>query len=105
MIMRRDLLNNYCEWLFNILFELEKRINAGKVVDSVHLSAYQSRFYGRISEIIFNVWLEHQIRVGKLKKDDIKEIPCINTEHINWWDKGTSFLKAKFLGKKYGGSF
>lgn len=104
-IMRRDLTDAYCSWLFDILFELRTRVESGKVPNSQNLNTYQGRFYGRISEIIFNVWLEHQIRVGKLKKNDIKEIPCIYTEHINWLDKGTSFLKAKFLGKKYGGSF
>ena len=27
------------------------------------------------------------------------------TERINWWKKGTSFLKAKFFKKKYTQSF
>ncbi len=103
MIMRRDLLNNYCEWLFNILFELEKRINAGKVADSVHLSAYQSRFYGRISEIIFNVWLEHQTHEGTIQH--VKELKCITLGKIAWGRKISSFLKAKFFGRKYDGSF
>ena len=69
------------------------------------LSAFQARFYGRVSEIIFNVWLDGQLEKGKLKKSDIKELPCIHMEKINWWKKGTSFLKAKFFKKKYEGSF
>ena len=51
MIMEKDCLNNYCSWLFDILFELEKKL------DIKELSAFQGRCYGRISEIIFNVWL------------------------------------------------
>ena len=99
MIMDKTYLNNYCSWLFDILFELKKRINIP------NLSTFQKRFYGRISEIIFNVWLDHEIKCGRLEKEQIKEIPCIHMEKINWWKKGIFFLKAKFLGKRYEASF
>ena len=99
MIMQRDLLDGYCTWLFDILFKAGKKINVGNE------NVFQGRFYGRISEIIFNVLLDEQIQSGKLKINEIKEIPCIHMEKINWLKKGTAFLNAKFLGKKYGGSF
>jgi len=99
MIMDRFLLNDYCTWLFDILFELDKRINMPE------LSSFQGRYYGRISEIIFNVWLDHEVKNGKIKKSEIKEIPCVHMEKIDWTKKGTAFLKAKFFGKKYEGSF
>ncbi|MDD3337946.1 MAG: DUF4422 domain-containing protein [Lachnospiraceae bacterium] len=98
-IMRRKWLNQYCEWLFDILFELENRI------DMSELSTFQGRFYGRVSEIIFNVWLDHQIETGAIGKERIKELPCIHMEKVNWWKKGTAFLKAKFFQKRYEGSF
>ncbi|NMA31585.1 MAG: DUF4422 domain-containing protein [Candidatus Methanofastidiosa archaeon] len=99
MIMEYSLLDDYCSWLFDILFELEKRMNMQG------LSAFQGRFYGRVSEIIFNVWLDEKIKSAIIKTDEVKEIPCIHMEKINWWKKGTAFLKAKFFGKKYEGSF
>ena len=99
MIMQRDLLDDYCTWLIDILFKAGEKRNVGNE------NAFQGRFYGRISEIIFNVWLDEQIQSGKLKINEIKEIPCIHMEKINWLKKGTAFLNAKFLGKKYGGSF
>lgn len=99
MIMERKLLDDYCSWLFDILFELSKRI------DMSELNAFQGRFYGRVSEIIFNVWLYQKIKNGQIKQNEIKEIPCVHMEKINWWKKGTAFLKAKFFGKKYEGSF
>lgn len=99
MIMDKELLNDYCTWLFDILFELQKRVK------QQDLSAFQGRFYGRVSEIIFNVWLDYQLNTGVLRADEIKEIGCIHMEKINWWKKGTAFLKAKFFGKKYEGSF
>lgn len=99
MIMDRRLFDDYCSWLFDILFELQKRM------DEQNLSSFQGRFYGRVSEIIFNVWLDDKIQSAEISRDDIKEIACIHMEKINWWKKGTAFLKAKFLGEKYKSSF
>lgn len=99
MIMDKKFLNDYCSWLFDILFELQKKM------DTQELSSFQGRFYGRVSEIIFNVWIEEKLQSGEIKKEEIKEIPYIHMEKINWWKKGTAFFKAKFFGKKYEGSF
>lgn len=99
MIMKYDLLDEYCTWLFNILFELKKRI------DMPQLDSFQGRYYGRISEIIFNVWLYEKLNCGSLKKCEIMELPYIHMEKVNWIKKGTAFLKAKFLGTKYKNSF
>ena len=92
LIMKKEILNEYCKWLFDILFELEKRMK-DKEYDAFH-----SRFYGRISELLLDVWLN----TNNLK---YKEIKFMDIENFNWWKKGTSFLKAKFFGKKYEGSF
>ncbi|MDD6638230.1 MAG: DUF4422 domain-containing protein [Lachnospiraceae bacterium] len=99
MIMERNFFQKYCEWLFDILFELEKRL------DMQALSDFQKRYYGRVSEILFNVWLNRQLFCGTIRKDEIKEVPWIYMEKINWWKKGTAFLQAKFSGKRYEGSF
>ena len=100
MILRRDLLGSYCGWLFDILFELERRMSHAQ-----ELSQFQGRFYGRVSEIIFNVWLDHQIKAGVLSKKDVKELHFFYTEKINWFKKGTAFLQAKLFHKRYEGSF
>ena len=99
MILRRDLLDAYCQWLFDILFALRERM------EGVELDAFQARFYGRVSEIIFNVWLDHQLRTGVIAPEELREVPCIHMEPVNWWKKGTAFLKAKFMNQKYGASF
>ncbi len=99
MIAERELFGEYCEWLFGILEELEERI------DESSLNAFEARFYGRVSEIIFNVWLDRQFESGRLQRSDVREIPYIYMERINWIKKGGSFLQAKFFHKKYGRSF
>ena len=91
-IMKKDILNDYCNWLFDILFELEKRMK-DKEYDSFH-----ARFYGRVSELLLDVY----INTNNL---NYKEVKFMDMENINWWKKGTSFLKAKFFGKKYDKSF
>lgn len=91
-IMKKEILDEYCTWLFDILFELEKRTDASKY-DSFH-----ARFYGRISELLLDVWVNR----NKIKYEEVK---VMDMQNVNWLKKGTSFLKAKFTGKKYGKSF
>lgn len=91
-IMKRKYLEQYCEWLFKILFELEKRIDP-KQYDSFH-----ARYMGRVSELLLDVW----INTNKLC---YKEIKVIDIQNVNWLKKGSAFLLAKFTGKKYGKSF
>lgn len=95
-IMPKKLVDHYCRWLFPILFELERRI------PTEQYSAFHARFYGRVSELLFNVWLKEYSKNYPLK---IKELPFVYGEKINWFKKGSAFLMAKFFGKKYEQSF
>ena len=91
-IMKKEILDKYCTWLFDILFELEKRYNPYQY-DSFH-----ARYLGRISELLLDVWIY-------TNKISYEEVRVIDMQPVNWWKKGTSFLKAKFTGKKYDKSF
>ena len=95
MIMERKLLNSYCSWLFPILFELEK------MIDTDGLTGYQSRYCGRVAEILFNVWMDNQILTGKINQSEICEQPLVYLGRVNWVRKISSFLRAKFLHEKY----
>lgn len=92
LVMKKEYLDRYCEWLFKILFELEKRVDP-KQYDSFH-----ARYLGRISELLLDVW----INTNKL---NYKEIKVVDMQNVNWLKKVISFLKAKFTGKKYEKSF
>ena len=91
-IMKQEILKEYCDWLFNILFELEKRVDASQYSD------FHKRFYGRISELLLDVY----VNTNKLK---YVEVPVIDIQNVNWLKKGGSFLMAKFAGKRYEKSF
>lgn len=83
-VMKSDLSQAYCEWLFPILFELEKQI------DISNYSPYQKRVFGFIAERLFNIWLVHNhIRV--------KEAKVVNLEPENLLLKVVGMLKRKFL--------
>lgn len=104
MILSKDLLDEYCTWLFDILFEMTDRLNK-ESEGSEELSSFENRFPGRVSERIFNVWLEYQLETGRIKKEEIKEIPFMYMEKINILNKGYTFLRAKFAGIKPKKSF
>ena len=82
-VMKKDNFEEYCQWLFDILFELEKRI------DITSYNQYEARVFGFVSERLFNVWLEKQ----SLKSC---EVPVVFLEKQNWGKKIFEFLKRKF---------
>lgn len=98
-VMRRDLFCHYCEWLFPILFELEKR------VDKTGMTEFDMRFCGRVSEILFNVWLDRMLQTEEVFPEDIARLPVIYMEKVHYFKKISCFLQAKFFHKKYDRSF
>lgn len=88
LIMKKDILDDYCAWLFPILFELEKQINTEDWSD------FQKRYAGRVSERLLDVWIN-------TNHIPYQELPVIDIEPVNWLKKGTGFLKAKFFGRQY----
>ena len=91
-IMKKEILDEYCKWLFDILFELEKRCNPKQY------SKFHARYLGRVSELLLDVW----INTNGIKYEEVK---VIDMENVNWIKKGSAFFIAKFTGKKYNKSF
>lgn len=91
-IMKKELADDYFTWLFPILDSMYERMDLSGLTD------FEARLFGRVSELLFNVWLDK----NNLK---IKEVSFMYMEKVDLFKKGTSFLMAKFFGKKYGQSF
>jgi len=96
-IMKKDLFQEYCDWLFDILFELEKKIST-KDYDS-----YQKRVFGFLSERLFNIWLEYKKKDQNIR---IKELNIVNieknyvtTKYINYFFRrlNKSFMLKRFF--------
>ncbi len=94
-VMSWELTDDYCSWLFPILDELYEKLYDPNAED------FEARFIGRVSEILFNVWLAKKEKEGIR----IRELGVIYPEPVNWGKKITAFLAAKFGGVKYKESF
>jgi len=83
IITSKKIFDEYCTWLFDILFEVEKNIDLEDGRDK-----YNKRVFGFLSERLFNVWLL------KNKQYKIKEQCVFNNEE--------SMLKQKlqYIAKK-----
>ncbi len=83
-VMKKELFNAYMEWLFDVLIELEKRVDISKY------DTYQSRIFGFVSERLFNVWIiKNELKINELK--------IVNIEGENLLLKASGLLKRKFL--------
>ncbi len=74
LICRRELFDDYCKWLFAILFELQSRI------EIVEEDSYHRRIFGFISEFLQFVYIKHhgflvrECMVGMLgEKAEVRE--------------------------------
>lgn len=85
LIMRRDILDAYCSWLFTVLRALEDRID---------LSGYSEndrRVFGFLGERLLDVWIEKQ-------GVEYAELPHVFMERQNWPVKIARFLRRKAAG-------
>ena len=86
LVMRRPLLDAYCTWLFDVLFELERRL------DISSYSPYDARVFGFVGERLLDVFVSAQ-------KVPYAEFPVRNLESQHWPRKVLNFLLRKFRGK------
>lgn len=85
-IMKKEPLNGYCTFMYDVLEKVEQRI------DITDYSDYEKRVYGFLSELLLDVWLEMNPQYRT------KEVKYVFTENENWLRKGRYFLKRKLLG-------
>lgn len=78
-IMSKAQLNNYCEWLFKILFEVEKRI------DITNYDSIQKRVFGYMGERLLNIYVAaERVRYKQfpiIKYSEEKELYAMSLSH------------------------
>lgn len=84
-VMKREYFDNYCEWLFDVLFELERRL------DISDYNKNDARVFGFVSERLLDVW----IGANQLSYEDMS---VEFMEKQNWLKKGGNFLLRKIKG-------
>ncbi len=74
-VMPHPLFDEYCDWLFSVLFEASKRIDVSSYDN------YHKRVYGFLSEVLLNVWIRakglraYEARIGVMQeKAETKEL-------------------------------
>ncbi len=83
-VMKKKEFDEYCTWLFDILFKLEKKI------DITDYNTYESRVFGFVSERLLDVWIN-------TKNYSYQEVNFVFMERQNWFKKGFKFLWRKFV--------
>lgn len=86
-IAKKEIINPYLDWLFSVLFEVEKNL------DLSEYTGYDQRVFGFISELLLDTY----IMKNQLTFHDQK---YIFMEKQNWPKKVCAFLKRKFCIKK-----
>lgn len=84
-VMKRPWFDAYCQWLFSILFELEKRL------DISDYDAYNRRVFGFVGERLIDCWLE-------TNRLSYTEMPVVFMENQHWPTKIYRFLRRKVDG-------
>lgn len=87
---KKEIMDDYCKWLFDILFLLEQKI------DISNYDNYQNRIFGFLSERLFNVYVLH----NKLK---VKYLPICFTDELtlkNYIGKNIHLLEYKLLNQR-----
>ena len=85
-VMKRQPLDEYCTWMFEVLAKVEARI------DITNYTPYEKRVYGFLSELMLDTWLETHPEYR------VKEVNYVFMEPVNWFVKGGKFLKRKIFG-------
>lgn len=87
-IMRCDILDAWCSWLFPLLAEVDAAINYEE------LTAYQARAVGFLAEYLLDPWL-------KSEGISYVEVPMKRLEKVNLPKKAATFFAARFFGRPY----
>lgn len=86
-IMPKILADEYCAWLFDILFTYEHWMDQKNLIDE------KRRLFGYISERLLDVWLCS-------KNLKAAEVDVVMLERVNWTKKIFSFLGRKFQSRR-----
>jgi hypothetical protein len=93
LIAKKSLFDKYVDWLFDILFEVEKCIQE----DVLTRSMYQQRVYGFLAERMIRIFVDYEKQKSDIK---VKEVPMLYMDNkIKWLKYRFKRSKRKLLTK------
>ena len=92
LIAKKEIFDEYAAWLFDVLFEVEKRIHN----DVLTRDVYQQRVYGFLSERMMRIFVEYKKSTSNIK---VKEVPilCIEEDPKAWRKYQVKKFKHRIL--------
>ena len=82
LVMKRPVLDGYCSWLFDVLSELERRLDVSSY------SEYDRRVFGFVAERLLDVYVA-------ARNVSFVEMPVMHLESQHWPRKALAFLRRK----------
>nr|WP_236945171.1 DUF4422 domain-containing protein [Lactiplantibacillus plantarum] len=83
-IMRSSYFDEYCEWLFDVLFKLKDSI------DITDYDAREARVFGYLSELMLDMWIEKN-------GYSYREVPVQYLEAKKTFQKGLNLIARKLF--------
>lgn len=97
MICKKKLFDSYCDWLFNILFELENRLT----FDWEKMDVAQKRLYGYLSERLLTVWvLKNKLKIYECDVMFTEEDRSLKGQIQKWLHYKTKYISSNSVFSK-----
>ena len=91
-VMKKELFFAYCEWIFDVLFAIEKKI------DYKQYNPYQARVFGFLAERLFNVWITYKKEQENLKIFYAPIVVFVKKKPFIGWDINSSYKRFYLFG-------
>lgn len=97
MICKKKLFDSYCNWLFDILFELENRLT----IDLSKMDVEQKRLYGYLSERLLTVWVKkNKLEIYESNVMFTEEDRSLKGQIQKWLHYKTKYISANAVFRR-----
>ena len=92
ILMKKHIFDSYSAWLFDILFEVENRIEISK-------DPQEARVFGYLAERLLNVYVEYILKSEKIQYKELEWVFGDYDDLVRrkWFKKMKSFIKHRFV--------
>lgn len=93
-VIKKELVEEYMEWIFNILFAVERKTNWNRYSDYM-----QVRMPAFLAERLFNIWLIHQLRTKSLNILETTSWLIVGDDYIQGDYGSPEFFMQRYIAQ------